>query len=71
MGEYSMFAKSKVHNKEFEGMQGDLGNVHNEFFASYYEISRVFNKFYICPEYASDKLEGNIIEDSISVDVGK
>ena len=38
--------------------------------ASYFEISRVFSKFYICPEYNSDKFMGSILEDSLSVDVG-
>jgi len=55
---------------EHSKMQQDLFNVQYEFFATYNEISRVFSKFYICPEYDSNKYMGGTVEDSISVDVG-
>ena len=42
-------------------MQKDIFNVQYEFMATYHEISRVFSKFYICPEYDSNKYMGGTI----------
>lgn len=39
-------------------------NIEKEFLATYSEISNVFSKFYIAPEYSSKYGTGNIIEDS-------
>lgn len=36
-------------------------NFEKEFLASYSEISNMFSKFYITPEYSSKYYDGNII----------
>jgi hypothetical protein len=41
-------------------------NIEKEFLATYTELSNVFSKFYIAPEYSSKYGSGNIIEDSYS-----
>jgi hypothetical protein len=42
-------------------MQKDIFNVQYEFMATYHEISRIFSKFYICPEYDSNKYMGGTV----------
>lgn len=46
-------------------------NIEKEFLASYTEISNIFSKFYITPEYSSKYYSGNIIEDSIKINIGE
>jgi len=36
-------------------------NFEKEFLASYSEISKMFSKFYITPEYSSKYFDGNVI----------
>lgn len=49
VGEYSIFANGKIQNPQTNKLASELANIENEFLASYYEISHVFSKFYICP----------------------
>lgn len=44
-------------------------NIEKEFLATYTEISNVFSKFYITPEYSSKYGVGHIIEDSYKIDI--
>lgn len=44
-------------------------NIEKEFLATYSEISNIFSKFYVVPEYLSKYESGSIIEDSIRVDI--
>lgn len=44
-------------------------NIEKEFLASYLEISQMFSKFYITPEYSSMYYQGNVIEDSMKIDI--
>lgn len=67
VGEYSIFSNGKIHSTECQDIPQDINNVENEFMASYFEISRVFSKFYICPEYDSNKFDGRILEDSLAM----
>jgi hypothetical protein len=70
VGEYSIFANGKIQQPQVNKLASEIVNIENEFFASYYEISHVFSKFYICPEYTSDKLTGNLIQDSLAFTIG-
>jgi hypothetical protein len=66
VGDYSIVSKKLItsYNPNSHKL-----NFEKEFLASYSEISNMFSKFYITPEYSSKYYDGNIIEDSIKVDI--
>lgn len=70
MGEYSIFVNGRVQDPKINKLTSEIQIIEKEFLLSYFEISKIFSKFYICPKYTSDKLYGNLLQDSISVSVG-
>jgi hypothetical protein len=49
VGDYSIYANGRIHLNQYSKMINDIVKIESEFLASYYEISQVFNKFYIAP----------------------
>lgn len=66
MGEYSVVSGKirSSYNPHVHKL-----NIEKEFLVTYTELSNVFSKFYIAPEYSSKYVPGNIIEDSYSFQI--